>query len=206
MDAIERYARSLERRMGGIGPPNRAATVRRLCERIGRDRRGADYLRGLRKGRCRKRGCDSLYAITRVTIDTRDLERTDRSAVLECALCGHTWTAAPVPDMRLWGGALPRVLITLILPPRRGTGLRIGYLRSGRAIRTGTDALTVPNASYREMGLALEDWSRRGERAAEKREAARQAAADALALETAQLRDRMAETSAALAAAGSPLA
>ncbi len=206
MDAIERYARSLERRMGGIGPLNRTATVRALCTRIGKDLRGAEYRRGLRSGRCRMRGCDSRYGIPRVTIDTRDPERIDRSAVLECALCGHIWTAMPVPDLSLRDGAMPRVLITLILPPARGRGMRIGYLRNGRAIRTGSDALTVPNASYRDVGLAHDAWSIRGERAAEKREAARIASRDALILEQRQRTEQAAVTSAALAAAGSPLA
>jgi hypothetical protein len=56
------------------------------------------------------------------------------------------------------------------------------------------------------MGLALEDWAKRGEHAAAKREAHRQDARAALIAETAERTERYAATTAALAAAGSPLA
>jgi hypothetical protein len=172
IDDIERAARSLERAMGGLGPPGRDATAARLCQRLGRQRLQADYRHGLRQGRCRKRGCDSRYGIVRVVIDTRDPERTDRGAHLECALCGHVWGATAIPDLRLRDGALPRVLLTLILPPARGTGARIWYNRNGRAIRVGTDALTVTDASYTQLADALSDHRARRLRWLERREAA----------------------------------
>lgn len=109
----------------------------------------------------------------RVTIDTRDPERTDRSALMECALCGHVWGATTLPDLRLRNGAMPRVLLTLILPPARGTGARIWYNRRGRAIRVGTDALVVTDASYTQLADALSDHRERCDRHNRQREAAR---------------------------------
>lgn len=109
-----------------------------------------------------------------MVIDTRDPERTDRAAHLECALCGHVWGATALPDLRLRDGALPRVLITLILPPARGTGARIWHNRNGRAIRVGTDALTINDATYAQLTDALADHRARRERWLERREAARE--------------------------------
>ena len=206
MDAIERYARALERRMGGVAPPSRDATAAALCARLGIDRRTMDLRHGLRRGRCRKRGCVSEYAVVRVTIDTRDPDMVDRSAVLECALCGRTWRAVRVPNLRLHDGGLPRALLTLILPPRRGEGRRVWYNRAGNPVWSGIDAQTVREATYVQLSLAIEDHDRRAETRAAKREAARVAAAESLAAEEAERRERMAAIDSALAAAGSPLA
>lgn len=206
MDAIERYARALERRMGGVGPPTRDQSVAALCARLSLTRATMDLRHGLRRGRCRKRGCDSRYAVVRVTIDTRDPERVDRSAALECALCGHTWRSCAMPDLRLRNGGLPRVLLTLILPPRRGESRRVWYNRAGNPVWSGADAQTVREATYTQLSEAIADHDRRAERSAAKREATRVRNAELLAAEEAERRVRMAAIDARLAAAGSPLA
>jgi hypothetical protein len=65
------------------------------------------------------------------------------------------------------------VLLTLILPPARGTGVRIWYNRNGRAIRVGTDALVVVDATYTQLAEALADHRERCDRHNRQRDAAR---------------------------------
>jgi hypothetical protein len=120
-----------------------------------------------------------------VTVDTRDLERADRAATLECALCAHTWGGTRLPDLRLHDGAATRVVLTLILPPRRGEGQRIWYNRLGNAVWSGADAQTVANATYTQLAQALEDHQDRGARGADHRESMRQRNADELTAELA---------------------
>lgn len=217
MDPIENVARRLERAMGGIGPPGRDASAAILCARLGIDRRTRDLRHGLRRGRCRRRGCESRYAAVRVTVDTRDPERTDRSATLECALCGHVWGAATVPELRLHDGGLPRILVTLILPPLRGEGVRIGWTRRGRAIRSGSDALLVREATYAQLVQALAEHRERNARATARREAAlaKRDAAEAADIAEARAREaaivaaqraRLAANTALLQSLGSPIA
>jgi len=210
MDSIERAARALERVMGGTGPPGRDATAALLAARVGRHRSTADYRHGLRRGRCHRRGCASTFAIVRVTVDTRDPERTDRSATLECALCGRVWGGTTVPDLRLTGGALPRVLVTLILPPAHAP--TFGLSPRGLTIRHGTDARIVRNATYTALAAALADWRERSGRvlgrrhdATAKRHAQEQADMDE-ARAWREQRERMAAIDAALIAAESPIA
>jgi len=111
-----------------------------------------------------------------------------------------------VPDLSLSDGAAARVVLTLITPPRRGEGQRIWYNRLGNAVWSGADAQTVRNANYTQLIQAAADHAHRAERGAEHREEMRQRNAEAIALEVAEQRDRMADIDAALAAAGSPLA
>jgi hypothetical protein len=111
-----------------------------------------------------------------------------------------------MPDMRLHTGGLARVLLTLILPPRRGTTAKCWYNRAGNAVWSGSDAQTVREATYTQLSEAVRDHAQRAERSAAHREELRQRNAEAMALEAAQRREAMAETDRALAAAGSPLA
>lgn len=142
--------------------PSRSAVARGLARRVGVALEQTDFRAGLRRGRCAQRRCPSRFAIVRVTIDLRDPTRQDHSATLECALCGRTWTRAPVPDLRLSGGRQPRVLLTIHAPPPRGESRRTYRTTRGALRVVGTDSRTIVNASYRDLEIALEDWQRRG--------------------------------------------
>lgn len=137
---------------------SRSAHARALARRTSAPLRLTDYRLGLRRGRCARSRCRSRYAIVRVTVDTRDPERTDRAGTLECSLCGHTWTRVTVPPLKLTSGQAPRILLTLILPPDPGDGRRTYTTTRGAQRVTGSDARIVANASYGALALALADW------------------------------------------------
>jgi hypothetical protein len=127
-------------------------------------------------GQCRAKRCRSRYGVVRLSVDTRNRERLDRIATIECAQCGHTWRRTTPPALSEY----QRTRLTLILPGNE----RRWYAR-GRWRVSGEDAVTIPDATQAELMAACDDWRKRNEQQllAKARVAARKAEAERIAHE-----------------------
>lgn len=148
----------------------------------------------LTRGRCRRARCKSRYAVTRVSVDFTNRAAVERLAVLECAACGHVWRRIRPPRL----GEYQSVRLSLILPAES----RRWYAR-GRWHVTGSDAVTVREATQADLMAAAEDWRKRNGQyeAARARARAKRAEANREATErTAALLDQLAAQDAQRAA------
>lgn len=122
-------------------------------------------------GACRKRRCKSRFGIVRLSVDTRDRERIDTLATVECAACGRVWRRTRPPKL----GEYQSTALTLVLPATE----RRWYAR-GRWHREGDDAVVVRDATQADLMAATGDWRKRNAAlgAAKVRAAERKAAAE----------------------------
>lgn len=125
----------------------------------------------LTRGRCRgrpwgrgRRHCESRYAYTRVSIDTRDTSRMDMLATLECVTCGATWRRVAVPASLTDATGALLVRVTLLVPAHVTR-----YMARGRWHRVGDDAATIPDADVSALIDAQADWRSRADRVAERK-------------------------------------
>lgn len=117
------------------------------------------------RGRCLKRGCDSRWAVVRVSIDLRE-ERIDPLATLECAACGRRWRRVKVPPLVSAAG-YQAVRLELILPAHARR-----WFARGRWHREGEDGIVVRDATLADLDTAARDHRARWGRVAATRERA----------------------------------
>lgn len=125
------------------------------------------------RGRCLKRGCDSRWAVVRVTLDYT-AERVEAIAALECAACGRRWRRVKVPPIASPAG-YQTVRLDLILP-----AVSRRWFARGRWHREGDDSIVARDATIADLDTAArEHRARYGRVAASRARAAERKAATA---------------------------
>lgn len=134
-----------------------AVSGRKAARRAAGLRRYESELR-LHRGKCRAKGCRSVWGVTRVSIDlAMSRERVDRLATVECVQCHRTWYRIAAPEVTRAG--YQAVLLTLIVPT--GDKRVVFASHGGFHSNDADETLVIPDASLAQLDEAYRAWRKR---------------------------------------------